>query len=50
VESVPSSEAAQWASQAAAGPWWAVGLCFPVAKDKGSLYCFAHNEGDYALS
>jgi hypothetical protein len=47
---VPSSEVAKWASQAAAGPWWAAGPCCPVTKDKGSLGGFALNEGDYPLS
>jgi hypothetical protein len=49
VESVPSSEAAEWASQAAAGLWWAAGLHCPVAKDKGSLGGFALNEGNHPL-
>ena len=46
----PSSKAAKWAFQAAAGSWQAVGPRSPVAKDKQSLGGFAFNEGDCPLS
>jgi hypothetical protein len=50
VESVPSSEAVEWASQAAAGLCWAAGPRCPVPKDKWSLDGFALNEGNHPLS